>query len=87
VRGADFGVAYVVTSAGRSTRTLVRAEADGALTAIPEAPALFPADATVTCDLDGLLALLDGSASVEPEGDAGAVEALHGWLRAVQRLP
>ena len=88
VRGADFGVAYVVRAAdGRQVRTLVRAEPDGSLTAIPEAPELFAADATVTVDADELLGVLVGSAPVSLEGDEQAVEKLQRWLRGVQGLP
>jgi hypothetical protein len=88
VRGADFGVAYVVRDAGgRRVRTLVRAEPDGSLTAIPEAPDLFPADATVTVDANELLGVLAGSTPVSPEGDAQAVEKLQRWLRRAQGLP
>jgi len=87
VRGADFGVAYVVRDAdGRQTRTLVRAEPDGSLTAIPEAPAGFAADATVTVDADGLLGVLAGSLPVSPAGDTQAVVTLQRWLRGAQGL-
>ncbi len=88
VRGADFCVAYVVVGAddGRD-RTLVRAEPDGALTVIPEAPELLVADATVTVAADGLLGLLAGTAPAVHEGDAQAVASLRGWLRDVQGLP
>ncbi len=88
VRGSDFGVAYVVRVAdGRQVRTLVRAEPDGSLTAIPEAPELFGADATVTVDADELLDVLSGSAPAAPAGDAKAVATLQRWLRGVQGLP
>jgi len=88
VRGADFGVAYVVSDAdGGRARTLVRAEPDGSLTAIPEAPDLFVADATVTVDADGLFGVLAGGTPVSPEGDAQAVATLQRWLRSVQGLP
>jgi chromosome segregation ATPase len=87
VRGADFGVAYVVAAgAGRPTRVLVRAEPTGALTAIPEAPASSRADATLTVAAGELLDVLDGAASVTPEGDPAAVLTLHRWLRGVQGL-
>ncbi len=88
VAGADFSVAYTVRGAGGTrTRTLVRAEPDGSLTAIPEAPDLLPADATVTVDAEELLGVLAGTAPVWPDGDAGAVAQLQGWLRGVQGPP
>jgi len=88
VLGADFSVAYVVTDAeGRRVRTLVRAEPDGSLVAIPEAPDAFAADATVTVDADGLLGALGGTAPVAPQGDVQAVATLQRWLRDVQGLP
>jgi len=88
VRGADFCVAYVVVDAeGGRDRTLVRAEPDGTLTAIPEAPDLFAADATVTVGAEELLSLLAGTTPVAIEGDAQAVTTLQGWLQAVQGLP
>ncbi len=88
VRGADFGVAYVVTGpGGEERRTLVRAEADGSLTAIPEAPEQFAADATVRVDAGALPGLLAAPAAAPAEGDAGAVATLHGWFRGVQGLP
>ena len=88
VRGADFGVAYVVAGDdGKVRRTLVRAEPDGGLTAIPDAPEQFLADATVRTDAAGLLGILGGTTPVEPEGDTHAVATLHGWLRGAQSLP
>jgi len=88
VRGADFGVAYVVGDAdGPRTRTLVRAQPHGSLTVIPEAPGEWAADATVTVSVSELLGVLAGTEPVAPEGDALAVATLQRWLRGVQGLP
>jgi hypothetical protein len=67
----------------------VRAEPDGSLTAIPEAPDIdiLPADATVTVYASELLEVLAGAKPVVPEGDAHAVATLQRWLRVVQGLP
>ena len=85
VSGSDFVIAYVVTDAdGGPTRTLVRAEPDGALTAICGAPESEGADATVTTDLAGLLGLLAGTATARVRGDAEAAGRLQRWLLGVQ---
>ncbi|MCW3009748.1 MAG: hypothetical protein JWO90_152, partial [Solirubrobacterales bacterium] len=85
VRGTDFGVAYVVEEAGgHRSRTLVRAEPDGSLTAIPEAPELFAADATVRLPPGAFLPALTGATEPGVEGDAAAAATLRGWLLAAQ---
>lgn len=90
VRGADFCVAYVVTTADDvTTRVLIRAAPDGRLgvddAAGPEAVAR--AAATVTADADELVAVLAGQSPARIDGDAQAVARLHRWLLGAQRLP